>query len=68
FAMLNKNLLLTMKYYDNPIILDKLKIQRQIQANEFKEFDGSDQKISQKLIAKNTKEQHVKTTNRMDYK
>lgn len=66
--MLNKNLLLTMKYYDNPIILDKLKIQRQIQANEFKEFDGSDQKISQKLIAKNTKEQHVKTTNRMDYK
>ncbi len=57
-----------MKYYDNPIILDKLKIQRQIQANEFKEFDGSDQKISQKLIAKNTKEQHVKTTNRMDYK
>lgn len=68
FAMLNKNLLLTMKYYDNPIILDKLKVQRQIQANEFKEFDGSDQKISQKLIAKNTKEQHVKTTNRMDYK
>lgn len=66
--MLNKNLLLTMKYYDNPIILDKLKVQRQIQANEFKEFDGSDQKISQKLIAKNTKEQHVKTTNRMDYK
>lgn len=65
--MLNKNLLLTMKYYDNPIILDKLKVQRQIQANEFKEFDGSDQKISQKLIAKNTKEQHVKTTNRMDY-
>ena len=68
FAMLNKNLLLTMKYYDNPTILDKLKIQRQIQANEFKEFDGSDQKIAQKLIAKNTKEQHIKTTNRMDYK
>ncbi len=67
FAMLNKNILLTMKYYDNQSILSQLKIQRQIQANEFKEFDGSDQKIAQKLIAKNTKEQHIKTANKIDY-
>lgn len=67
FAMLNKNLLLAMKYYDNPIILDKLKVQRQIQTNEFKEFNGSDQKISQQLVAKNTKEQHIKNANKRDY-
>lgn len=67
FAMLNKNLLLAMKYYDNPIILDKLKAQRQIQTNEFKEFNGSDQKISQQLAAKNTKEQHIKNANKRDY-
>lgn len=68
FAMLNKNLLLTMKNYDNPSILSCLTQQRQLQANEFKEFNGSNQNISQQLIVKATKEQQIKTTSKMDYK
>ena len=67
FAMLNKNLLLSMKHYDNPLILEKLKKQRQLQANEFKEFNGSNQQIDQQLIAKNTKEQYIKAANKRDY-
>ena len=67
FAMLNKNLLLSMKHYDNPLILEKLKKQRQLQANEFKEFNSSNQQIDQQLIAKNTKEQYIKAANKRDY-
>lgn len=67
FAMLNKNILLTMKYFDNPIILEKLKSQRELQANEFKEFIGSEQKISKQIIAKNAKEQNIKNANMKDY-